>query len=49
LAEFRDECDFVAGLSVFVDQERLIWVRNVLVVSGLVVILVGDLLKERLV
>ena len=40
LAQFRNQCDLVASLSVFVDQQGLIWLSDILIVSGLVVLLV---------
>lgn len=46
MAQFRNESDLIASLSVLVDQERLIRIADVLVVPGLVVVLVGDLLEE---
>lgn len=43
MAELRDESDFVSGLPILVDEKRLIEIRNVLVVPGLVVVLVANL------
>jgi len=43
LAELWDQSDLVARLAVLVDEERLIWVLDILVVPGLVVLLVADL------
>jgi hypothetical protein len=43
LAELWDEGDLVTSLTVLVDEEWLVWVIDVLVVSGLVVLLVADL------
>lgn len=46
MAQFRNESDLIASLSVLVDQERLIRIADVLVVPGLVVVLVGDLSEK---
>ena len=43
MAEFWDERDFVSSLPILVDEKRLIEIRDVLVVPGLVVVLVADL------
>lgn len=43
LAEFWDESDLVSSLPVFVDEERLVEICNVLVVPSLVVVFVADL------
>lgn len=43
LAELRNQCDFIASLPILVDEERLIWVVDSLIVSGLIVLLVADL------
>lgn len=49
LAQFWDQSHLVSSLPILVDKERLIWVRNGLVVPGLVVVLIahlGSLLVE---
>jgi hypothetical protein len=43
LAEFWNECDLVASLSIFVDEKRLVWLIDRFVVAGLVVVFVGNL------
>jgi len=43
LAEFWDQRDLVSSLPILVDEKRLIEIRDVLVVPGLVVVLVADL------
>jgi len=43
LTEFRNERDLVASLPIFVDEERLVKIVDVLVVPSLVVVLVADL------
>ena len=43
LAELWDQSDLVTSLSVLVDEERLVWISDGLVVPGLVVVLVADL------
>jgi hypothetical protein len=43
LAEFRNESDLVASLPIFVDEKRLVKIRDVLVVPSLVVVFVADL------
>lgn len=43
LAELRDEGNLVTSLSVLVDKEWLIWIRDALIVPGLVVVCVADL------
>lgn len=43
LAELRDQGDFVPGLSILVDEERLVGVGDVLIVPRLVVLLVAGL------
>jgi len=43
LAELGNESNLVSSLPVLVDKERLIWIRDGLVVPGLVVVLVADL------
>jgi len=43
LAQFRDQSYFIASLSVLVDEQRLIGFIDILVVSGLVVLLVRHL------
>jgi len=43
LTEFRNERDLVASLPIFVDEERLVKIADVLVVPSLVVVLVADL------
>lgn len=43
LAELWDESNLVSSLPVLVDKERLIWIRDSLVVPGLVVVLIADL------
>lgn len=44
LAKFRDQCDFISSLTVLVDEERLVWIFDALVVPGLVVLGVAHLL-----
>lgn len=44
LAKLWNQCDFVTSLPIFVDEERLVRIRDVLVVSGLVVLGVAHLL-----
>ena len=43
LTEFWDQSDLIASLSVFVDEEWLVWVRDGFVVPSLVVLGVADL------
>lgn len=43
LAELWDQSDLIARLAVLVDEERLVWITDGLVVPGLVVLLVADL------
>jgi len=43
LAELWNQCDFIASLPILVDEERLVWVVDVLIVSGLIVLFVADL------
>jgi hypothetical protein len=43
LAELWDQRDFIASLPILVDEERLVWVADVLIVSGLIVLFVADL------
>lgn len=43
LAELWDQSDLITSLSVLVDEERLVWISDILVVPGLVVLLVADL------
>lgn len=43
LAELWDQRDLIACLPILVDEEWLVWVGDVLVVSGLVVFLIADL------
>lgn len=43
LAELRDEGNLVTSLSILVDKEWLIWIRDALIVPGLVVVCVADL------
>ena len=43
LAELWDQSDLIARLAVLVDEERLVEILDILVVSGLVVLLVADL------
>jgi len=43
LAEFRNKRDLVSSLPIFVDEEWLVQIIDVLVVPGLVVVFVADL------
>lgn len=43
LAELWDQRDLIASLPIFVDEKRLVWVGDVLVVPGLIVLFVADL------
>ena len=43
LAELRDEGNLVTSLPVLVDEERLVWISDALIVPGLVVVLVAHL------
>ena len=43
LAELWDQRDFITSLSILVDEQRLVWVGDVLIVSGLIVLFVTDL------
>lgn len=43
LAELWDQRDFIASLPILVDEERLVWVGDVFIVSGLIVLFVADL------
>ena len=43
LAELWDQGDLITSLPILVDEERLVWVVDVLVVSGLIVLFVADL------
>jgi len=43
LAELWDQRDLIASLPILVDEERLVWVGDVLIVSGLIVFFVADL------
>ena len=43
LAELRDESNLVTSLPVLVDEERLVWISDALIVPGLVVVLVAHL------
>lgn len=43
LAELWDQRDLIASLPILVDEERLVWVGDVLIVSGLIVFFIADL------
>ena len=43
MAELWDEGNLITSLSVLVDEELLVWVTDILVVSCLVVLLVANL------
>lgn len=43
LAELWDQRDFITSLPILVDEQRLVWVGDVLIVSGLIVLFVTDL------
>lgn len=43
LTEFWNEGDFNSSSAIFVDEQRLSWISDILVVSGLVVVFVGNL------
>ena len=43
MAEFRNESDLVTSLPIFVDEKRLVKIRDVLIVPSLVVVFVADL------
>lgn len=44
LAELRNQSDFITSLPVLVDEKRLVWILDGLVVSGLVVVGIAHLL-----
>ena len=43
LTQLGDECHLITSLSVLVDEKRLVWIGDVFIVSGLVVLRVADL------
>lgn len=43
LTELRDKSDFISSLPVLVDQERLVWICDVLIIPGLVVLSIAHL------
>jgi hypothetical protein len=43
LTQRGNQSNFIPGLSILVDQQGLVWLSNIFIVSGLVVVLVADL------
>ncbi len=43
MAKLRDQSNLITSLSVFVNEERLVGISDLLIVPGLVVVFVGSL------